>query len=298
MLFTIPSEEESDVEVSGSGASDEDEEVGLLKPKKSANGKANNAPAEKGSKRKVEDDSPTKVEKKEIDPELAELVEVHNKRRTDLSSHSLFASWPREREEEIADLCDNIKYTKFGSQGKRRFAFLVYDSLEKATAMLEILSTKVDKDISVKMAENKTDPAKLNLNVLSVQKIPGTATIVDVATLFPLAKSINLYLPKFGSSACSTDGSKSAFVTFELVEDCKSYFRQEEHTIGGSKITVTFGEKGGRSFNSVADGDGSPDKGGGNFKRFKQGGRGRGGGRGGGGRGGRGRGRGGGRGRD
>lgn len=57
-----------------------------------------------------------------VDPELLKLLELHNQRKTIRTNNSLFVSWPRERTDEITELCDKIKYVKGGTKGKKRLA--------------------------------------------------------------------------------------------------------------------------------------------------------------------------------
>lgn len=111
--------------------------------------------------------------------------------------------------------------------------------------MFDIITKKiVDKDIKVLKALHKAKPEDLNLTLLTVQQIPATANIADIAVNFPAAKSITVTVLKHYTNECAV-GSKVATVAFNEEEEAKAAFLAgDKMTVKLSPLNVTFGEKG------------------------------------------------------
>lgn len=207
-------------------------------------------------------DSPVNKKKRESKIEESVLAE-NNRRLTTMTGDSLFVQFPEPKKEQIAKLGGtlNIWSTKQHKETSVCTGRVTFDSEKAADSVIEKLSTfGLDDDVKVRKDNRESSKQNLNLRRLRIEKIPVSATILDVAKIVPEAIEIRVRAKNLKGSPLEF---KDAAVVFDNEEDGKKAFLElADPEVGGSKVFVVLDParqwRNGRGFFPRGRGGGNP----------------------------------------
>lgn len=168
-------------------------------------------------------DSPANKKKKENKIEDSILAE-NNRRLTAMTGDSLFVQFPEPKRDQVDKLGGslNIWSTKPNKDTSLCTGRVTFESETAADAVLEKLSTfGLDDDIKVRKDNRESNKQNLSLRRLRIEKIPVSATILDVARMVPDAIEIRLRAKNMKGG---TLDHKDAAVVFDNDDQGKKVF--------------------------------------------------------------------------